>query len=119
MLAAAIIAYPDIKRRSPISLPAQTPVYDVFKEIPKAAVTNVLGMPIYPLVYFKELIPYCSGLYKPAAAPSIKGEVAAPAEGIGVLVSFRFIKNAAVPQIFSMPLSASLTKTPDQELLPR
>lgn len=87
MVMSAIRAHPHGQGSSPIALPADAPVDNVFKEITHAAFADGFGNPIYLFIVFNQSVAHGSGLHKPAL-PCIVDErsVAAPAEGVTVFI---------------------------------
>ena len=79
-------AFPDIKRRSPISVTGKTPVLNVLKPVAESSLTDILGNPVYGIVISYEAVLYLCHLYKPAVAGVVdKRRVTSPAMRIIVL----------------------------------
>ena len=96
----AVLAYPNRQRSAPVTFAAESPVYNVFKEVAHAAVLYGLGQPVYALIVLDKLIAHGSHLYEPAFAGVIDERgIAAPAERIAVLKRYFRKQRAALLQI--------------------
>ena len=81
----ALVAYPDRKRRTPISFSTEAPVDDVFQEVAETAVLDGRRHPVDGVVVFQKLISDGGHFDEPAASCKVnERSVASPAERIAV-----------------------------------
>ena len=78
-------ALPDIKRSSPISVTADTPVLYVFKPVTKSSLTDGFGYPVYCVVVPYKILTHVRHLDEPGIARVVdKRCTASPAMRIAV-----------------------------------
>ena len=97
--AAGRVALPDGQRRAPVAVAAQRPVHVVLQPVAEAPVFDVLRVPVDRLVDRNQAVAILAG----ADVPGLLGHVeqrriAAPAEGVGVLIRTRLVEQAAARQ---------------------
>ena len=97
----AVAANPYGQRSPPITLPRNSPVYDVFEKVSHPAGTDGLGHPVYFRIAFEQSVPHSRHSYEPGLAGVIqKRSVASPTEGIAVNVHLLLEKQAPLSEIF-------------------
>ena len=100
MVMPAFFALPYGQRSAPVALPRYRPVYYVLKEIAHAAFAYGLGDPVDALVEIEQLIAQLRHFDEPAAAREVyERSIAAPAEGVAVLVGELLKEPAAFLEI--------------------
>ncbi len=91
----ALLADPNVQRRSPEPLPAQRPVLDALEKIPKPAVLQVCGKPVYLLVVREQPVPQRPHSDEPRLAGVVQERrPAPPAERVGVQIRTLLEQNA-------------------------
>ena len=98
---AAVLANPDRKRSSPVSLAGKPPVDNVLEEVAHSARTYGFGHPVHRFVRGDELIFYRGGFDEPTRSRVIyKRSVTSPAERITMLEKYVFEQFSAFFKIF-------------------
>src|SRR5215207_8443601 len=115
MLAGA--AFPDGKRRSPVTLATQCPIDVIGKPVAKATLPHMLGYPVDGIIQIHQLIAERARTDVPGLTRVIQQRrMAPPAEGIRVCVRFRSEQQATGLQVLNNERISILDKNPAPRL---
>ena len=80
------LALPDIQRSSPITVPADAPILDIFKPVPKTLLSNTLRDPVDRIIVCDQIILYLRHLDEPRFPRIVKQRrITSPAVWITML----------------------------------
>ena len=100
VIAAGRVAPPDRDRRSPVTIPAQGPVYIVLQPTPEAPAADVVGHPVNRVIQRHQPVLIVAGANVPCLLrPVDQRRVAAPAKGVGMLVGAGLVEQSPFFQI--------------------
>ena len=96
---AAAAALPDRQRRAPVAAAGQGPVDDVLEPVAEASLADVLGVPVDFAVLLDQPVAGGGRAHEPARRRVVEQRlIAAPAEGVAVVVPFAVEQAAPQPQ---------------------
>ena len=99
-VAMTAFAFPDIQRRAPVAVSADGPILQIFQPVPKPALTDAFGQPVYRVVIPDEFLAHIGHFNIPGFSGIVdQRRIAPPAEGIAVLEFGRGEQQAPLLQI--------------------